>query len=520
MNGHGVIFVYNIIKLSVSSLSKYNLDMEFYLRLLTMVAAIFFAVVLTFLLKIWKGKRGNKGKNNKPPQAKGQWPVIGHLHLLGGSAPPYKVFGDMADKYGPILTINLGVHQALVVSYGEIAKECLTRNDKVFAGRPKSMAAELMAYNYAMFGVAAYGDYWRQVRKIVMLEILSQSRVEMLGHVRASELRASMKDLYEAWVTNKESESLDMVKVDMQQWFGNLILNLIRFSLMDEEGVRFQNVTKKLFGLLGVFVVSDFLPYLKRFNFGGYEKEMRKTAKEMDDIFEGWLDEHKREKESVQHEEGNQVFIDNILTAALDTTSVTLTWALSLLLNNLRELKIAQDEIDEHVGRKRLVEESDMKNLVYLDAIIKETLRLYPAGPLWFPHESMEDFIVGGYNIPKGTRLVLNLWKMHHNPNIWPDPYEFQPQRFLTTHKDIDVKGKHFELLPFGGGRRMCPGYHFALQALRLTLATLIQQFVISKPSNGPIDMSECFGLTISKATPLEVLLAPRLSLDMFPVGA
>ncbi|CAH1422228.1 unnamed protein product [Lactuca virosa] len=529
--------------------------MELYLTFSTTVAAIFLAIVLTSLLQILKGKRGNKGKNREPPQAKGQWPLIGHLHLLGGSAPPHKVFGDMAEKYGPIFTIKLGVHQALVVSNGEIAKECLTRNDKVFASRPKSMASELMGYNYAMFGLAPYGDYWRQVRKIVMLEILSQHRVEMLGHVRASELRASMKDIYQAWATNKESESLDMVKVDMQQWFGNLILNVIvriisgkRFSLMDEEGVRFQNVTKKLFELLGVFVVSDFLPYLKHFSLGGYEKEMRKTAKEMDDIFEGWLEEHKREKESAHQQEGNQVFIDvlisilegasnedfpgfdhdtiikalclNILTAALDTTSVTLTWALSLLLNNPSELKIAQDEIDEHVGRKRPVEESDMKNLVYLDAIIKETLRLYPAGPLGLPHESMEDCIVGGYNIPKGTRLVLNLWKIHRDPNIWSDPYEFQPQRFLTTHKDIDVKGKHFELLPFSGGRRMCPGFHFALQALRLTLATLIQQFVISKPSNEPVDMSECFGLTTSKATPLEVLLAPRLSLDMYPIGA
>ena len=150
-----------------------------------------------------------------------------------------------------------------------------------------------------------------------------------------------------------------------------------------------------------------------------------------------------------------------------------------------------------------------MKNLIYLDAIIKETLRLYPAAPLSAPHESTEDCIVSGYNIPKGTRLLVNLYKMHRDPNIWQDPLEFRPERFLTTQKDIDFKGKHYDLLPFGSGRRMCPGVFFALHALHFTLATLIQQFVLKKPSNEPIDMRECSGLTTSKATPLEVLLPP-----------
>ncbi|KAJ0640073.1 putative cytochrome P450 [Helianthus annuus] len=209
-----------------------------------------------------------------------------------------------------------------------------------------------------------------------------------------------------------------------------------------------------------------------------------------------------------------------MITAGSDTTSVTLTWALSLLLNNPNTLKNAQEEIDEHVGRDRQVEESDIKNLVYLDTIIKETLRLYPAAPLSVPHESMEDCVVSGYDIPKGTHLLVNLWKIHRDPNIWSDPCEFKPERFLTSQKDIDLKGNHFELLPFGTGRRMCPGVYFALQVLPLALANVIQQFVINRTSNEPIDMSESSGLTTSKATPLQVLLAPRLSHQMYHVGS
>ncbi|KAJ9567399.1 hypothetical protein OSB04_003365 [Centaurea solstitialis] len=502
-------------------------------------------------------KRVNKGKkSHEPPKAKGAWPIIGHLHLLGGSQPPHKVLGNMAELYGPIFSINLGVHQALVVSNKEIAKECFTTNDKVFASRPKSVASELMAYDYAMVGLTPYGEYWRQVRKIVVLELLSQRRVEMLGHVRVSELRASSREIYEAWVSNKETKGLDMVKVDMKQWFGNMVLNVVvriisgkRFSPDDEEGVRFQRVARRFFELLGTFVVSDFIPYVKGLDLGGYEKEMKTIAKEMDDFIEGWLEENKREKgASEKKHEGNQVFMDVLisilegasegdfpgfdhdtiikasclamLTAGLDTTSGTLTWALSLLLNNPKALQVAQDEIDEHVGRERPVEESDMKNLAYLEAVIKETLRLYPAASLSVPHESMEDCTISGYNIPKGTRLLVNLWKMHRDPDIWSDPNEFQPERFLTSQKDIDVKGKHFELLPFGSGRRMCPGVYFALQALRFTLATLLQQFMLRRPSNDPIDMAESSGLTTVRATPLEVLLAPRLSNSMYQIGA
>ncbi|KAI3522079.1 hypothetical protein L1887_11558 [Cichorium endivia] len=205
-----------------------------------------------------------------------------------------------------------------------------------------------------------------------------------------------------------------------------------------------------------------------------------------------------------------------MFTAAVDTTTVTLIWALSLLLNNPDALKTAQDELDEYVGRDRLVEEYDIKNLVYLQAIIKETLRLYPAAPISVPRESMDNCIVAGYSIPKGTRLIINLWKLHRDPKIWSDPNQFRPERFLTSQKDIDVKGQHYELLPFGSGRRMCPGVSFALQSMHLTLASLIQAFELVKPSKEAIDMSESLGLTNMKASPLQVLLRPRLSINMY----
>ena len=205
-----------------------------------------------------------------------------------------------------------------------------------------------------------------------------------------------------------------------------------------------------------------------------------------------------------------------LILAATDTTTVTLTWALSLLLNNREALKKAKQELDIQVGRERQVKESDVKNLEYLQAILKETMRLYPAAPLLVPHESLEDCTLAGYNIPIGTRLLVNVPKLHRDLSVWVNPIEFRPERFLTTHKDADVKGQHFELIPFGSGRRMCPGILFALQVTQLTLATLLHTFEIATPSNEPVDMTEKVGLTNLKATPLEVSLTPCLAAQAY----
>ncbi|PON88614.1 Cytochrome P450, E-class, group I [Trema orientale] len=192
----------------------------------------------------------------------------------------------------------------------------------------------------------------------------------------------------------------------------------------------------------------------------------------------------------------------------IETITTTLTWALALLLNNREVLKKAQQELDEKIGGERQWKEFEAGNLVYLQAILKETLRLYPGSP--FPHESSKDCIVGGYHVPAGTRLVVNALKVHLDPKVWSDPYEFRPERFLTTHQNIDVRGQNFELIPFGSGRRMCPGVSYALQIMQLTLAALLHEFEIKTPSNQPVDMTGTPGIINVKLIPLDVLLTPR----------
>ncbi|XP_039043862.1 xanthotoxin 5-hydroxylase CYP82C4-like [Hibiscus syriacus] len=167
----------------------------------------------------------------------------------------------------------------------------------------------------------------------------------------------------------------------------------------------------------------------------------------------------------------------SLALGGINTNVVTLTWAVSLLLNNRHMLKKARNELDIHVGKERHVEEPDKSNLVYLQAIIKETMRLYPAVPLSVPREAMEDCTIAGFLVPAGTRLLINLWKLQRDPSIWHKPLDFMPERFLSGHDNIDVTCQNFELITFGCGRRICPGITFALRFQHLALARLIHGF-------------------------------------------
>ncbi|KAK4274987.1 hypothetical protein QN277_018136 [Acacia crassicarpa] len=513
-------------------------------------------LLLYLFLSISRSHRRNKTTTrDAPPEAGGAWPVIGHLHLLGGSEPPHKTLGNMADKYGPIFTLRLGVHPTLIVSSWEIAKECFTVNDRAFASRPKFVAGEVMGYNFSLLGGSPYGPYWRHVRKIARLEVLSNHRLEMLKHVRESEVKSAMKDTYDRWVelNSSSNQKLEAVPLscEMGKWFGDITLNVVyrmvvgkRFAETEKGDERIRKTLRELFELSGAFLISDALPYLRWLDLGGQEKAMKKTAKELDQFIQFWVDEHKRNRntDSGQVKPKHRDFMDMLLSntddaemiygydsntvvkatslvlilAATDTTTATLTWALSLLMNNSELLEKAVDEVETQIGRERLASESDLKKLPYLQAILKETLRLYPAAPLSVMHKSVEDCTVAGYHIPSGTHLLTNLSKIHRDPNIYEDPLEFRPERFLTTHKNVDLRGQHFELIPFGAGRRMCPGVSFALLMMQLTLANLLTGFHIATPDNKPVDMREQVGLTNIKASPLQVLLTPRLSPHLY----
>ncbi|KAB2082568.1 hypothetical protein ES319_A05G206500v1 [Gossypium barbadense] len=464
-----------------------------------------------FLLSLgWISKvvSRNTKRKPKPPEASGAWPVIGHLHLLGGCQPIHITLANMADKNGPIFTIKLGVRRALVVSNTETIKECLTTNDKAFATRPNLTASVLICYNNTMLGFAPHGPHWRRMRKFVSLELLSNCRLDKLKYVRESEIKLSVQELYQHRNKSKTIGS-DKVLVEMKRWFWDLTLNVIlRMTIgkripsfgNDEESQVLKTALKNFTVLSGKF-------HKRRKSSG----QCKGGEDFMDVILSNLKDEGDHHADTI-----NKATCLALVLAAEDTTAVTLTWVLSLLLNNRHTLNKVVNELDIHIGNNRLVEESDMKNLVYLQAVIKETMRLYPAAPLSLIHAATEDCRVSGYQVAAGTWLITNLYKLHRDPGIWSDPEEFRPERFMTTHKHVDVKGQNFELIPFSSGRRMCPGVSFALQVLHLTVANLLHQFDFATPLDEAVAMRQGPALTIFKATPLEVHITPRLPASVY----
>ncbi|GMI73485.1 cytochrome P450, family 82, subfamily C, polypeptide 2 [Hibiscus trionum] len=487
---------------------------------------------------IWR--RRHEGKL-LAPEVSGALPIIGHLHLLGAQPTLARTLAAMADKYGPVFTIRFGLFPTLVVSNHEAVKECLTTNDRVLATRPPSYAGKYMAYDHAGFGFAPYGPFWREIRKFTMVELLSTHKLAKLMHVRVSEVNALMKSLY---TFSKQPNQ----KISMDEKLGvftlNVILRLVAgkryFSdaegVEDKEARRVMKIYKQFSYLMGVNAISEVVPFLKWMDKWSWQvKAMKCAAKEMNHLVESWVDEHiakRLEIGSYQHQDFIDVMLSamddemvfghtrdkvikatatTLIAAGSDSTSASMTWILANLMNNKHALKRAQQELDRKIGRDRWVQESDIDKLVYLKALVKETFRLYPAAPLLVPHEAMEDCSVSGYHIPKGTRFLVNMWKLHRDSRVWSNPEEFQPERFLTTHEKVEISGQCFELIPFGSGRRSCPGMTLALQVIHLTIASLLQGFELTTPLNAPVDMSEGTGAVMPKTTPLELVLTPRL---------
>lgn len=201
-----------------------------------------------------------------------------------------------------------------------------------------------------------------------------------------------------------------------------------------------------------------------------------------------------------------------MITAGMDTTVISVEWAMSELVRNPHVQAKAQEELDRVVGRDRVMNETDFSKLSYLQAVVKESLRLHPPTPLMLPHKANTHVKLGGYNIPKGTNVMVNVWALARDPKVWKNPLEYRPERFIE--EDIDIKGSDFRVLPFGAGRRVCPGAQLGINLVTSMLGHLLHHFEWSLPSGfkpEDVDMSESPGMVTFMQTPLKAMATPRL---------
>ncbi|KAF7815612.1 flavonoid 3',5'-hydroxylase 2-like [Senna tora] len=498
----------------------------------------FSAIIIFFITFFLFRKLLNHHYNNMrlPPGPRG-FPLVGALPLLG--AMPHVALSKMANKYGPIIYLKLGTTSMVVASTPDAARAFLKTVDQNFANRPANAGATHIAYNSQDMVFADYGPKWRLLRKLSNLHMVGGKAIEEWSKVRADELAHMLNAMYESSKVGEPVSIPEMLNFAMANMLGGIILSRRVFHTKGSESNEFKDMVVELMTTAGYFNVGDFIPSLAWLDMQGIERGMKVLHKKFDVLLTRMIQEHvassdKRKskpdfldvimryyKEGVVDDVGEKLSFTNVkavllnlFSAGTDTSSSAIEWGLAELIKNPTIMKRAQKEMDDFIGRARRLRESDIPHLPYLQAICKETFRLHPSTPLNLPRVANESCCVNGYFIPKNTRLSVNIWAIGRDPNVWgDDSLCFNPDRFLSEkNAKIDPQGNHFELIPFGAGRRVCIGNKLGVVMVQYIMGTLVHAFDWKLPEGvSELNMEEIFGLALQKKVPLSARVSPRL---------
>ncbi|KAH7862314.1 hypothetical protein Vadar_002860 [Vaccinium darrowii] len=439
-----------------------------------------------------------------PPGPRGL-PIVGYLPFLRTNL--HQQFTELAQQYGPIYKLWFGKKLCIVLNSPSLAKEVVRDQDKVFANRDPPIVA--LAYTYGGFDIAwaPYGSYWRTMRKVFVREMMSNTSLEDTYGLRRNEVRKTIRELH-----NRIGMGVNIGEISFLTIF-NVVMSMLWGRTADGRqakcvGTEFRATITRIIELLGKANVSDFFPILAGFDVQGVEREMKRLSEVIERIFDSLMDTRMKmsmdEGEDTMKNKGKKDFIQillelkekqedtqtpitlnqikallvDIVVGGTDTTATTVEWLMTELMHNPEVMEKVQEELSDIVGLDNVVEEYHVHKLHYLDAVLKETFRLHPVLPLLVPKCPSQSSVVGGYNIPKDTRVFLNIWAMHRDPEAWDDPLEFKPERFLSDASKWDYSGNNnFQFLPFGSGRRICAGIPLAEKMVIHVLASLVHSF-------------------------------------------
>lgn len=466
-------------------------------------------------------------------------PIIGNLLSLHPELHSH--FAALAQTYGPIFSLRLGTKLGVVISSPALAKQVLKDHDVIFANRDVPAAARAATYGGSDIAWTPYGPQLRLLRKVCVKEMLGAATLDAVYGIRRREMRRTIRFL--------SGRAGHPVNVGEQMFLTalNVVTGMLWGGTVKEEeereriGKEFRQAVAELVELLGLPNVSDFFPGLARFDLQGIVKKMKVCAKKLDVIFDRIIDlrlrmdkeGREKEKDFLQvllkmmddfKKDGDgdwnnsevefsmthlKALLMDMVTAGTDTTSNTVEFAIAEIMNKPEVLSKVRQELDTVTGNDNIVEEHHIHKFPYLRAVMKETLRLHPITPLLIPHCPSDNCIIGGYTIPKGSRVFVNVWAIHRDPSIWPNPFEFDPERFLNAK--LDFNGTDFCYLPFGSGRRICAGIGMAERMVLFSLASLLHSFNWKLPEGEKLDMQEKFRLVLGKRIPLVMIPEPRL---------
>ncbi|XP_024535166.1 flavonoid 3'-monooxygenase-like [Selaginella moellendorffii] len=460
-----------------------------------------------------------KAHSNLPP-GPFSWPLVGSLPSLGRSR--HRSLHRLAKKYGPIMYMELGSRPHVIISSPAMAREVLKDHDVEFASRPQFHTFfKNVSHDYNDLVFAPHGERWKMLRRVSGTEIFAAGRVNHFSGIRKRELAAFASIIEKSAAAG---EAFDLTAL-LHELFTNLMTSVLfgqKFYNSDTpvtlEAEAYRAVWDTIIAESERLYIGDFIPALRWVD--KVKRSEHRLKNQIIPAVENFLNAIvKQHKESFVAENPPRDFVDvmlslggenkmddmaiiallqNLLVAGTNTSKGTVEWAMSEMIRCPGVQKKAHEELDRIVGRNRCLEETDLKDLPYIQAIVKEVLRLHPLATTGLPHSNPATSQLAGYTIPANTTLLVNIWGIHHDPANWSDPESFCPERFLGS--DHSVLGNHFDLIPFGSGRRRCVGMPLAIPHVSLTLAYLLHRFEWRMPDGQEIDMEETTGLATMPA--------------------
>ncbi|KAG0582062.1 hypothetical protein KC19_3G031100 [Ceratodon purpureus] len=494
------------------------------------------------LLVCWAAPGGSSwGRVRGPKTIPGPrgYPVIGSLMEMGGLA--HRRLAELAVRYKAtgLMALSFGETRVVIASQPDTAREIL--HSSAFADRPLKQSAQQLLFGRAI-GFAPHGDYWRSLRRIAANHLFAPKRIAAHEKARLAEVERMRNAIESDVVTSGSVQVRDhLQRASLNNIMASVFGRRYDFASGSEEAEHLNAMVREGFELLGAFNWADHLPALKCFDAQRIHQRCAELVPRVTAFVQKIIDEHReRRNEAAQSGEsyetdfvdvllglgGDEKLADEDMIAVLwemifrgtDTTAILTEWIMAEMVLHPEIQRKVQHELDSVFGRNVTTcitsFESELSRLPYLQAVIKETLRHHPPGPLLsWARLSTQDVCVAGHTIPAGTTAMVNMWAITHDPQVWANPDVFNPERFLPSAggQDIDVRGNDLRLAPFGAGRRVCPGRALGLATVQLWVAQLLHNFEWTAAPSTFVDLTEVLKLSSEMVNPLQSVASRRL---------
>ncbi|KAF3566706.1 hypothetical protein DY000_02019782 [Brassica cretica] len=500
-----------------------------------MLDLFFFTLLITVFVYTLTRICHKTKRVNLPPGPPG-WPVVGNLFQFARSGKQFFEYVDEMKKiHGPILTLKMGIRTMIIISDADLAHQALIERGAQFATRPvETPTRKIFSSSDITVHSAMYGPVWRSLRRNMVQNILSSNRLKEFASVRKSAVEKLVERI------RSEAEEHDgIVWVLRNARFAAfcILLDMCFGVEMDEESV--EKMDRMMTEILIAVDprIHDYLPVLTPF----YSKE-RKLALELRrklvEFVVGFIEKRRSAiqnpgsdetassfayldtlfnlkidgRETTPSDEDLVTLCSEFLNAGTDTTGTAIEWGIAQLITNPKIQSRLYDEIKSTVGDRK-VDEKDLDKMVFLKAFVKEILRRHPPTYFTLTHGVTEPTTLSGYDIPVGANVEFYLPGMSEDPNIWFKPDKFDPDRFITGGEEADLTGvAGVKMMPFGIGRRICPGLGMAIVHVELMVARMVQEFEWRKnPPESGVDFAGKLVFAVVMKNPLRAMVKARV---------